>query len=299
MSGSTKSSYSIVPCFILDDNDLDEGAKILYARISMLSQEGRCWATNGYFAEKQKVTERCVQKWLQQLKEKEYIDVEIDSNGYQTTRTIWLSNDFKKMFKGRTTVQGGVPYSSGGSEPQFTPLNKDDNSYVTKESYVPTQESLGLASLFLENILQEQPGFKRPSHLNGWAKDIDSMMRLDHRNLEELKEVILWCTHDPFWKSNVMSGAKLRQQFDQLKAKMPASKASVPASKKIVLEELQKRYPKAIQQGFLVVGYDYVEFIAGVRCEQIKIEEGGFVEQIENNLRKMNVDTAWLQEFRG
>ena len=98
------SSYAVVPCYILDDEDLDEGAKNLYARLSMYSKDGRCWPSNAHLAEKHRVSERTIQNWLKQLVDKEYILVDIDMTGQQTRRFIWLSQDFKKMFKGRNTI---------------------------------------------------------------------------------------------------------------------------------------------------------------------------------------------------
>lgn len=53
-----------------------------------------------------------------------------------------------------------------------------------------------------------------------WAGDIDKMIRLDHRTPEEIGAVIEWCQQDQFWSGNILSGAKLREQFDQLQPKM-------------------------------------------------------------------------------
>lgn len=96
MSQTNRSSYAVIPSYILEDDDLDEGAKVLYGRISMYSQDGRCWATNKHFSEKHKVDPRTIQRWLTQLKDAGYIEVDVDSTGFQTTRDIWITNDFKK-----------------------------------------------------------------------------------------------------------------------------------------------------------------------------------------------------------
>jgi len=113
-------SYAVLPSYVMDDESLDEGAKVLYARISMYAQEGRCWATNAHFAAKQKVTIRCIQKWLAQLEDAEYIEVEVIRGGFQTSRNIWLIGDFKKMFTKRTAVHAPpVNCSSSVHEPQF------------------------------------------------------------------------------------------------------------------------------------------------------------------------------------
>ena len=119
----SRGSFAFLPCIVMDDDSLDEGAKILYARISMYSQEGRCWASNAHFAEKQKVTIRCVQLWLKQLVDGGHIEVEIETGGFQTKRNIWITIDFKNSFTKRTTVHPPANYSSPPPEPQFTHIN--------------------------------------------------------------------------------------------------------------------------------------------------------------------------------
>jgi|GEM_PF-6351051 hypothetical protein len=120
MTNPRNGSYAIIPCYILDDENIEEGAKNLYSRISMLSEEGRCWASNEYFAEKHKVTTRCIQNWLKQLADAEYIQIDIDKTGFQTKRDIWIVNDFKKQFTKRTTVRVDTKHSSSPHEPQCT-----------------------------------------------------------------------------------------------------------------------------------------------------------------------------------
>ena len=136
----SRGSYAILPSFIMDDENLDEGAKILYARISMYSQDGRCWASNAHFAEKQKVTIRCIQNWLKQLIDNEYIEVEIEKGGFQTKRNIWITTDFKKSYTKRTVVHVDVQPISCRDEVQFTHINtreiniKENNISTTTTS---------------------------------------------------------------------------------------------------------------------------------------------------------------------
>ncbi len=94
-------SFAILPSFVMENENLDEGAKILYARISMYSENGRCWASNSHFADKQKVDIRTIQRWLKQLVDEEYIEVEIERGTFNTRRNIWIIIDFKKNFTKR------------------------------------------------------------------------------------------------------------------------------------------------------------------------------------------------------
>lgn len=177
MTQENKSSFAFLPCYIMDDETLDEGAKILYARISMYSNEGRCWASNQHFAEKQKVTTRCIQKWLAELKEAGYIEVEIDSSGFQTKRNIWLNIDFKNNFTKRTTIHPPLPCSSPTHEPQFVHINTSNTNIkeqqqpaaagavfyeCLKEIDIPEKEKISLSMRYKE--VQVQHAIKYCTH---------------------------------------------------------------------------------------------------------------------------------------
>ncbi len=53
-----------------------------------------------------------------------------------------------------------------------------------------------------------------------WAEDIEKINKIDKQSWEDIEKVITWCQHDTFWKSNILSGQKLREKFSQLQTKM-------------------------------------------------------------------------------
>lgn len=55
------------------------------------------------------------------------------------------------------------------------------------------------------------------STLQSWAKDIDLLIRKDGADPDDVAEVITWVQQDGFWKSNILSGKKLRQQYDRIR----------------------------------------------------------------------------------
>jgi len=75
------------------------------------------------------------------------------------------------------------------------------------------------ADLLLQKITERNPNFKKPD-LQKWAKDIDLMIRADHRDPETIRAVIEWCQNESFWQNNILSTKKLRDKFDQLYLKM-------------------------------------------------------------------------------
>jgi len=83
-----------------------------------------------------------------------------------------------------------------------------------------SEASRTLAKFLLQEIQKWFPKFKPPSNLLGWSRSIDEMIRLDKRTEEEIKEVILWCQKDTFWRKNILSGTALRLKFNRLQGEI-------------------------------------------------------------------------------
>ena len=101
-------------------------------------------------------------------------------------------------------------------------LTKRSSKGVTKRSTtidnIDTIQYI-LSELLFSLIKKRRETFKKPD-LQKWADHIDLMIRVDKRETAEIKEVIKWCQQDKFWKNNILSTAKLRQQYDSLALKM-------------------------------------------------------------------------------
>lgn len=76
-----------------------------------------------------------------------------------------------------------------------------------------------IAKFLMDRILDNNPKFKKPN-LQSWAMHADRMLRIDKRGFHEIYGVITWAQEDPFWQENILSTAKLRRQYDQLKIKL-------------------------------------------------------------------------------
>jgi hypothetical protein len=104
------------------------------------------------------------------------------------------------------------------------------------KTFLSNSDEIRLSELLLEKLLSRNPNYKRPN-IQIWAKDVDRMIRIEHRSPEEIQAVIEWCQSDLFWQNNILSVAKLRSQFDQLQLKMGTSgkkTAPVPSSPAII-----------------------------------------------------------------
>lgn len=103
-----KKYFVIIPSEVLYDNNLIPNAKLLYGDITALcNQEGYCWEWNSYFASKYQVSERTIQRWINNLIENGYIerDIEYFDNSKQISRRLLKVKLIKE--KNITTGKGG------------------------------------------------------------------------------------------------------------------------------------------------------------------------------------------------
>jgi hypothetical protein len=94
------------------------------------------------------------------------------------------------------------------------------NRREEKKNY--SDDAMRVAEYLLAQIKTHKPDIKSPN-LDRWAVDIDKAIRIDRRDPRRLCEVAKWAhSIDPeeFWKANLLSGNKLRKQFDQIEIKM-------------------------------------------------------------------------------
>ena len=107
--------YSILPAVVRYDNDLKPNEKLLYSEITaLMDKNGFCWASNKYFAALYGVEKETVSRWINHLKEKKYIDIEL-------TRNDKKEIEFRKIY---TTVFNN---NAGG-------IDEKVNRVLTKES---------------------------------------------------------------------------------------------------------------------------------------------------------------------
>ena len=89
------SYYAVIPADIRYDKRLKSSAKLLYAEItSLCNKTGICWADNNYFAELYNVSTETISRLISQLRDFDYLYVEIDQkNG--NTRKIGIDKKVK------------------------------------------------------------------------------------------------------------------------------------------------------------------------------------------------------------
>lgn len=95
--------YSVIPATVLYNKELKANEKLLYAIITSLAyKEGYCFATNKYFAKELGVHYKTVSSWISDLRDKNFIKVEI------------LRNENKRIIQRKIYIKGVLyPLNNG------------------------------------------------------------------------------------------------------------------------------------------------------------------------------------------
>lgn len=81
-----------------------------------------------------------------------------------------------------------------------------------------TADDLKAAQWIFQLITRISPSAKTPNW-SGWANDIRLMREQDSRTHSDICQMFQFANRDSFWKSNILSPAKLREKWTQLEAK--------------------------------------------------------------------------------
>lgn len=151
-----------------------------------------------------------------------------DDNGYRIVAwEAWQSNDTKRQSAGgtlamhnrwhKTTQSASCPHciATAGQTLAASKPTKEP-----KQAMMFLPEVLRACKQLADHMVAN--GAKEPNINDAWLTEMDKLNRIDGRAWEDIEAVIDWCQRDSFWRTNILSPAKLRKQFDQLKLKMAA-----------------------------------------------------------------------------
>jgi len=134
-----------------------------------------------------------------------------------------------------TMLHGESPEVATGSQDGYP--RGDTGVSQTVPTEVTTQEplSVGAERADVERLCQhladriEANGSKRPTITKGWRDAARLLMDNDGRTEDQVHRAIDWCQDDEFWRSNVLSMPKLRQQYDRLRLRAAQDKRATSA----------------------------------------------------------------------
>lgn len=173
--------------------------------------KGVSWVEYGIERKPNKKTIKTVLNWLKEQKM-----IQIESNKHGTIIFIVNWHTYQPTDNEKVTLKK----RQLDTIKEYKELKEEKDSCKQIKSY-------NLASLLGKHILLRRPTYKdllkekKEKTLLGWSIDIDRLIRIDNADPLEVEKVINWCQEDKFWQNNILSGAKLRKQYNQLAMKMP------------------------------------------------------------------------------
>ena len=168
--------YAVIPASVRYDDKLKANAKILYGEISaLIGSDGFCFASNAYFADLYKLTERTISDLISKLQEHGYIAMEFDRDkaGQITRRKIYLKESIPRGHPLEDFFYTPRKYFREGIEEnfQYTNLSNTDIEKKTKEKekalskpkHVYSDEELHTVLVEWIKALPESAGWDRSS----------------------------------------------------------------------------------------------------------------------------------------
>ncbi|WML35668.1 hypothetical protein [Clostridium sp. OS1-26] len=126
---------------------------------------------------------------------------------------------------------------SDNPKKEYTKNKNKKQIYYTSDS-----KEYRLAEYLYNYILKNNAKAKKPS-LQNWAKVFDYVLRIDKRDLEEVKELIKFSQQHKFWYKNILSPDKFRHQYDRLILEMNEERKN---SSIVDLKKDKKEKPKKL-----------------------------------------------------
>lgn len=106
-----------------------------------------------------------------------------------------------------------IEKSSSNKKPKYG----EDNTYLKMAKYFHERISAVAKDAGVEHLIVK-------ANLQRYADDFRKLVEIDGATKRQVKDVIDFATNDPFWRTNILSAAKLRKQFLQLSVKMNSDK---------------------------------------------------------------------------
>ncbi|MCI9883865.1 Replication protein O [Bacillus sp. FSL K6-2869] len=111
-------------------------------------------------------------------------------------------------------------------------VKNEKNINNSRHKYEPCD--MENANLLYQRILENNSQAKKPN-LEKWASDFRLIRQIDKRSDAQVKYLINWTQKDSFWKSNILSPASLRKQFDKLTVRIKSEREA--AKRKAAVNE--------------------------------------------------------------
>lgn len=141
------SYYSILTANVRYDKELKANEKLLFSEITALSnRNGYCHANNNYFANLYSVSKTSISNWINHLKERGYLKVEMIKDGKEIKerRLFPISTPIKENFNtpSKNLYEGNKEKFNSPIKENFKENTTSTNTTSTNKSLVDAQHSI-------------------------------------------------------------------------------------------------------------------------------------------------------------
>lgn len=185
--------YAILTADVRYDERLKANEKLLYAEITALAtKDGYCWASNTYFANLYKVTNRSVSGWISNLENAGLIKVEQIRNeeGLVTKRKIFINDTYGKNFLGYgKNFPGGIEKNFQGVWKKTSSSNNTSINNTSINKDIVLQDKTKYPYKEIINYLNEVTG-SNYSHTTDKTKRLIKARINEGHDINDFKKVI-------------------------------------------------------------------------------------------------------------
>lgn len=97
----------------------------------------------------------------------------------------------------------------------YAPTRPDPKSSSNEEDVAPRDDVEALCTRLRDRMVDN--GFKEPTITKAWRKDARLLLDKDGRELDKALNLIDWAHDSTFWRANIKSMSKFRDQYDTLR----------------------------------------------------------------------------------
>ena len=201
-----------IPKELWFDKTLSPIQKMFLLEIDSLDNEAGCFASNAHFSELFGVTKgRCTQI-IKGLEARKLVTIRLIREGKQIKKRI--VRVVNKLNRGSENIKSPYLINAQGNNTSKA-IEQKEESKKKPSSPGFSENDLKLADFMYAKIQQLNPGHKKPN-LDKWANTIRLIRERDNKTHNDIESLFTWANNNNFWKTNILSPAKLRDQWDTL-----------------------------------------------------------------------------------
>ena len=125
------------------------------------------------------------------------------------------SGKVKGGYVPRSGNEKGFTFPDLGKNKGISNKDTNNNKDTKSSSAISDENDLETAYFIFDKIRVLNPQQVTPD-FHGWADVVRKMRMIDGRSDADIRSLFSWANRDSFWRTNILSPAKLRKQWDKL-----------------------------------------------------------------------------------